>query len=91
VRAFDHLDAASIVADGTPEGTPNRRALGYAGDDPAAKKLVAELYDQFGFDAVDVGGLDDAWRLDVDQSTFVVRQNAQELHANLAKATRRTP
>jgi 8-hydroxy-5-deazaflavin:NADPH oxidoreductase len=88
VRAFNHIDAANIVSDGTPAGTPNRRALGYAGDDPEAKKLAAELYEQFGFDAVDVGSLDDAWRLDVDQPTFVVRQNKQELIDNLAKAER---
>jgi 8-hydroxy-5-deazaflavin:NADPH oxidoreductase len=88
VRAFNHLDAAAIASDGTPPGTPNRRALGYAGDDPGAKKLAADLYEDFGFDAVDVGGLTDAWRLDVDQPTFVVRQDAHELRANLANATR---
>ena len=88
VRAFNHLDAAAIAGDGTPAGTPNRRALGYAGDDPGAKKLTADLYEELGFDAVDVRGLADAWRLDVDQPTFVVRQNADELRANLAKAKR---
>ena len=86
VRAFNHLDAAAIATDGTPAGTSNRRALGYAGDDPGAKGLTADLYEEFGFDAVDVGGLADAWRLDVDQPTFVVRQNADELRANLLKA-----
>jgi 8-hydroxy-5-deazaflavin:NADPH oxidoreductase len=88
IRVFNHIDAANIVSDGTPAGTPNRRALGYAGDDPEAKKLAADLYEAFGFDAVDVGGLDDAWRLDVDQPTFVVRQNKQELLENLARAQR---
>ena len=88
VRAFNHIDAANIVSDGTPAGAPNRRALGYAGDDPEAKRLAAELYEEFGFDAVDVGSLGDAWRLDVDQPTFVVRQNKQELIANLANAER---
>jgi 8-hydroxy-5-deazaflavin:NADPH oxidoreductase len=90
VRAFNHLDAAAIATDGTPAGTPNRRALGYAGDDPGARALTADLYEEFGFDAVDVdvGGLADAWRLDVDQPTFVVGQNADELRANLLKAAR---
>lgn len=88
VRAFNHLDAVAIASDGAPAGTPNRRALGYAGDDPAAKTLTADLYEEFGFDAIDVGGLGDAWRLDVDQPSFVVRQNADELRANLLKATR---
>jgi 8-hydroxy-5-deazaflavin:NADPH oxidoreductase len=88
VRAFNHIDAAQIVSDGTPQGTPDRRALAYAGDDPHAKQVAAGLYEEFGFDAVDVGGLADAWRLDVDQPTFVVRQTRDELVANLAKARR---
>jgi predicted dinucleotide-binding enzyme len=88
IRVFNHIDAADILSDGTRPGTPNRRALGYAGDDPEARKLAADLYEAFGFDGVDVGGLDDAWRLDVDQPTFVVRQNKPELVENLAKAQR---
>lgn len=88
VRAFNHIDAAQIFSDGAPEGTPNRRALALAGDDPDARELVADLYNQFGFDAIDIGGLDEAWRLDVDQPTFVVRQNANEMRANLARAER---
>ncbi len=88
VRAFNHIDAAQIQSDGTPPGTANRRGLAYAGDDEQAKALTAEMYDQFGFDPVDAGGLDEAWRLDVDQPTFVVRMNADELRANLAKAER---
>lgn len=88
VRAFNHIDAAQIVRDGTPEGTPNRRALALAGDDPEARALVAGLYNEFGFDPIDIGGLDEAWRLDVGQPTFVVRQNASEMRANLAQAER---
>jgi predicted dinucleotide-binding enzyme len=88
VRAFNMIDAAQIVSDGTPEGTPDRRALALAGDDPAARQLVADLYNEFGFDPIDIGGLEEAWRLDVDQPTFVVRQNAEQLRANLAKAKR---
>ncbi|MBV8927793.1 MAG: NADP oxidoreductase, partial [Mycobacteriaceae bacterium] len=85
-RAFNHIDAAQIVSDGTPPGTADRRALAYAADDREAKRRAAELYEALGFDAVDAGGLDEAWRLDVDQPTFVVRMNRDELLANLAKA-----
>jgi predicted dinucleotide-binding enzyme len=66
VRAFNHLGAANVVSRGPPQGTPDRRALGFAGDDPKATKLVADLYNEFGFDAIDVGRLADASRLDVD-------------------------
>jgi predicted dinucleotide-binding enzyme len=89
-RAFNIIDHRQILSDGTPEGTPDRRALAYAADDPEAGHLVAGLYGEFGFDAVDAGGLADAWRLDADQPTFVVRQNATQLRANLAAARRHT-
>jgi 8-hydroxy-5-deazaflavin:NADPH oxidoreductase len=90
IRAFNHIEAADIFSDGRPKGTNNRRALAHAGDARDAKQLVESLYDEFGFDAVDAGGLADAWRLDVDQPTFVVRQNKAELSANLAAATHHT-
>ena len=88
VKALNTIPEKEIERDARPPGTPNRRALAYAGDDERAKALTAALYDEFGFDPVDAGGLDDAWRLDVDQPTFVVRMNADELRANLAKAER---
>ena len=90
VRAFSMLDAADMSGDGHPEGDPKRRALALAGDDPAAKQLVARLYDEFGFDAVDIGGLDESWRVDAGQPAFVTRQNVGELKANVAKAKRRS-
>ena len=88
VRAFSMIDAADMSGDGHPEGDPKRRALALAGDDPAAKRLVAGLYDEFGFDALDIGGLDESWRIDAGQPAFVVRQNLAELEANVAQAKR---
>jgi 8-hydroxy-5-deazaflavin:NADPH oxidoreductase len=90
VRAFSMINAAEMSSDGHPKGDPQRRALALAGDDPEAKQLVAHLYDQFGFDAVDIGGLAESWRLDPGQPAFVVRQNAEQLKANVANATRGT-
>src|SRR5580692_4150531 len=43
VRAFSMINAAEMSGDGHPEGDPKRRALALAGDDPAAKQLVAGL------------------------------------------------
>ena len=88
VRAFSMIEAADMSGDGHPEGDPKRRALALAGDDPAARQLVAGLYNQFGFDAVDIGGLDESWRVDAGQPAFVTRQNVAELTANVAKAQR---
>ena len=88
VRAFSMINAAEMSGDGHPEGDPKRRALALAGDDPAAKQLVAGLYNEFGFDALDIGGLDESWRLDAGQPAFVTRQNLAELKANVASAKR---
>jgi 8-hydroxy-5-deazaflavin:NADPH oxidoreductase len=88
VRAFSMINAAEMSGDGHPEGDPRRRALALAGDDPAAKQLVAGLYNEFGFDAVDIGGLDESWRVDAGQPAFVTRQNIAELKANVARARR---
>ena len=88
VRAFSMINAAEMSGDGHPPGDPRRRALALAGDDQAAKRLVAGLYDEFGFDAVDIGGLDESWRVDAGQPAFVTRQNIAELTANVANAKR---
>jgi 8-hydroxy-5-deazaflavin:NADPH oxidoreductase len=88
VRAFSMINAGEMSGDGHPEGDPKRRALALAGDDPAAKQLVANLYNEFGFDALDIGGLDESWRLDAGQPAFVTRQNLADLKANVASAKR---
>jgi 8-hydroxy-5-deazaflavin:NADPH oxidoreductase len=91
VRAFSMINAGEMSGDGHPAGDPARRALALAGDDPAAKQLAAGLYEEFGFDALDIGGLDESWRLDPGQPAFVVRQDLADLKANVAKAERHSP
>ena len=87
-KGFNHIAAADITTDGTPSGTENRRALATASDFPDAADLVTRLYDEFGFDTVNVGPLSESWRVERDRPAYVVRQNAAELEANLAKAPR---
>ena len=66
----------------------NPRDLKPLADD--AKKTVGALIDEFGFDAVDVGPLAEGWRYQPDTPAYNVRQDADELRAALAQATRRT-
>ena len=81
VKAFNNIPAADIPKDGLPAGTPDRRALPIAGDDAAAKLVVADFLNAIGFDAVDVGGLDDSWVVERDTPAYVRRTTADELRA----------
>ncbi|MFK0242579.1 MULTISPECIES: NADPH-dependent F420 reductase [unclassified Microbacterium] len=87
-KAFNHIYASEITSDGKPAGTAGRRALATAGDDAEAVAFVTRFYDEAGFDTVNVGALSESWRVERDRPAYVVRQNAEELTANLAIANR---
>ena len=88
VKAFNHIYAAELTTHGQPAGTPNRRALVIAGDDPLAKATVSEILDAFGFDTVDAGPLKEGWRIQRDTPGYGPRRNAEELRTDLAAAKR---
>lgn len=88
VKAFNHIPAADITTDTAPAGTPGRRALAVSSDDPEAVAVATRLYDELGFDAVDVSPLSESWRVERDRPAYVVRQTAEELRANLDRANR---
>jgi len=88
VKAFNHIYAAELTAHAQPAGTPNRRALAIAGNDADAKRVVAELIDRFGFDAVDLGPLSESWRIQRDMPGYGPRRTADELRRDLAAAHR---
>lgn len=87
-KGFNHITAADITTTGTPAGTPGRRALATASDHADAAQIVTDLYDQFGFDTVNIGPLAESWRVERDQPAYVVAQTRDELVANLAKGVR---
>jgi len=88
VKAFNHIYAAALTTDGQPAGTKNRRALAIAGDDNEAKSTVTRLLDQFGFDTVDAGPLNEGWRIQRDTPGYGPRRTAEELRRDLAAAKR---
>ncbi|MEY9951831.1 NADPH-dependent F420 reductase [Leifsonia sp. EB34] len=87
-KGFNHIAARDIPTTGAPAGTENRRALATASDHEDAAALVTSIYDQFGFDTVHVGPLSESWRVERDRPAYVVRQNREELEANVARAPR---
>ncbi len=87
VKVFNNIYSSQLLSRPQAAATEGRRALPVAGDDPAAKRRVLDLVDEIGFDAVDVGGLDDSWRFephtpaygpDVDAAGLVSLLNAAE-------------
>jgi len=88
VKAFNHIYAAELTTHGQARGTADRRALVIAGDDVSAKRVVADLIDQFGFDVVDAGPLKEGWRIQRDTPGYGPRRTAEELRRDLAAAKR---
>ncbi len=85
VKAFNSIYFEDLATQGQPAGTPGRRALPIAGDDPDAKKLVADLIEEFGFDVVDAGPLSEGRRFERDKPAYVARFDAPSLRAALAE------
>jgi predicted dinucleotide-binding enzyme len=67
VKAFNHIRSAEITTDGTPAGTPGRRALATASDHADAVAWVTNFYDELGFDTVDTSPLSESWRVERDR------------------------
>jgi predicted dinucleotide-binding enzyme len=88
VKAFNHIQAAQIVSERSAAGTPHRRALAIAGDDVAATSRVAAFIDALGFDVVDLGTLADSWRIEPGTPGYGAEDDADQLRAHLAQATR---
>jgi 8-hydroxy-5-deazaflavin:NADPH oxidoreductase len=88
VKAFNHIYAAALTTDGQPAGSKNRRALAIAGNDATAKATVAQLINEFGFDTVDLGSLNESWRIQRDTPGYGPRRTADELRKDLAAAKR---
>ena len=87
-KGFNHIAFGDITTDGYPAGDAARRALATSSDFADASDFVTKLYDEFGFDTVNIGPLADSWRVERDRPAYGVRQNTAELVSNLAIAPR---
>jgi predicted dinucleotide-binding enzyme len=88
VKAFNSIGSRDILVDGTPAGTPGRRALPVSSDYPEAALFVSDLLDRLGYDTVDVSPLSESWRFERDRPAYVQRHDREQLVAALAAAPR---
>jgi 8-hydroxy-5-deazaflavin:NADPH oxidoreductase len=85
VKVFNAIQATDIESDRRPAGSPDRRAHPIAGDDAAAKKVVADLVDQFGFDVVDAGPLSEGRRFQRGTPAYCVPMDSRQLQEALRR------
>ena len=57
VKTLNHIGYHELEDERRPEGSPERRALGVAGDDPGAVDLVADVIERIGYDTVRLDSL----------------------------------
>lgn len=84
-KAFNAIPMTELETDGLPEGTEGRRALPLAGDNVEVKRIAAELYQNFGFDTVDAGGLAEGRRFERGTPAYCVRMTRDELETALSQ------
>jgi predicted dinucleotide-binding enzyme len=89
VKVFNNIYSSDLLSRPQKPGTDNRRALPVAGDDAATKRVVLDLVDEIGFDAVDVGGLDETWRYEPGTPAYGPDVDAAKLVRLLNEATPR--
>src|ERR1700694_5183484 len=87
VKAFNTMFYKRLGADGKPKGESGRLAMPVASDDDAAKRVVMDLIDEIGFDAVDNGGLVEGGRQQQPGSPIYNQPiGAKEMRSQLARA-----
>jgi predicted dinucleotide-binding enzyme len=85
VKAFNHLGYHDIDAEARPAGTPGRRAIAIAGDDPADVAEVAAIVNALGFDPVIAGPLAEGVRMEPGTELFGANPDAAEVRAMLER------
>jgi len=79
VKTLNHIGYHDLEEDGLPEGTPDRRALGIAGDDADARAEVASFLSALGYDSLDFGGLKQGRRFGTCSAIFEGRFTRSEM------------
>lgn len=88
IKAFNNQLAYTQTHEGKPAGTAGRIAMSVYGDDAVAKKKIADLINDLGFDWIDAGPLAESWRQQPGTPAYCTELTAPELRAALGRAVK---
>ena len=81
VKAFNHMGYHDLLDEAVAPEIEGRKSIAVAGDDQEAVKLVEEIVDNFGFDPLYIGGLNQGQRLEPGSDAFGANESKTELLA----------
>lgn len=87
IKSLNTMHYATLVK-GRSATAGDRIAFPVSGGDEAAKKVVMNLINDIGFDAVDAGNLDGAWRHQLGTPAFCTNLTASEMQEALFSASK---
>jgi predicted dinucleotide-binding enzyme len=70
LKAFNNIGGPTVAVKAKPAGDANRVALPIYGDNAEHKKILLELIESIGYDAVDGGALSESWRQQPGTAAF---------------------
>jgi hypothetical protein len=91
IKVFNGIWWKHLLNNGKPQGTQGRIALPIAGAEGPGKKLVFELIEDLGFDAVDGGTIEDSWRQQPGKPVYGKDYGPEDTLRALAEATVERP
>ncbi|GAB33303.1 NADPH-dependent F420 reductase [Gordonia otitidis] len=86
VKAFNHIVWSDIPNDARPAGVADRRGIAIAGDHTESIATVEALVDRLGFEPVNIGPLDQSWRIQIGSPGWITNYSADELVAKIREA-----
>jgi 8-hydroxy-5-deazaflavin:NADPH oxidoreductase len=86
VKTLNHIGYHQLDEERRAAGSPDRRALGVAGDDPGAVSAVAELIERIGYDAIQLSSLRAGRLLEPGHPVFGASLHRAEFELNTAAA-----
>lgn len=90
IKTFNTLLAESLSNRGKERGEVGRLAMQIAGDSVEQKEKVKELIEECGFDPLDIGSIEESWKMQPNSAGYCCDYTVEEL-IRIKKMSKQTP